>query len=118
MATKKKEEELAAPEAQSGYDTSGLENRQQVEEAMAGAGYRPGQSVTNAANALKEWQDKRPEAYQSSYQDRINEVLDRLLARENFAYSIRRTRCTGSTPSSTPRTPTTPVPMPLHRRQP
>ena len=87
MATKKKEEELAAPEAQSGYDTSGLENRQQVEEAMAGAGYRPGQSVTNAANALKEWQDKRPEAYQSSYQDRINEVLDRLLARENFAYS-------------------------------
>ena len=24
MATKKKEEELAAPEAQSGYDTSGL----------------------------------------------------------------------------------------------
>ena len=87
MATKKKEEELAAPEAQSGYDTSGLENRQQVEEAMAGAGYRPGQSVTNAANALKEWQDKRPEAYQSGYQDRINEVLDRLLARENFAYS-------------------------------
>ena len=87
MATKKKEEELAAPEAQSGYDTRGLENRQQVEEAMAGAGYRPGQSVTNAANALKEWQDKRPEAYQSSYQDRINEVLDRLLARENFAYS-------------------------------
>ena len=87
MATKKKEEELAAPEAQSGYDTSGLENRQQVEEAMAGAGYRPGQSVTNAANALKEWQDKRPEAYQSGYQGRINEVLDRLLARENFAYS-------------------------------
>ena len=87
MATKKKEEELAAPEAQSSYDTSGLENRQQVEEAMAGAGYRPGQSVTNAANALKEWQGKRPEAYQSSYQDRINEVLDRLLARENFAYS-------------------------------
>ena len=87
MATKKKEEELAAPEAQNGYDTSGLENRQQVEEAMAGAGYRPGQSVTNAANALKEWQDKRPEAYQSSYQNRINEVLDRLLARENFAYS-------------------------------
>ena len=87
MATKKKEEELAAPEAKSGYDTSGLENRQQVEEAMAGAGYRPGQSVTDAANALKEWQDKRPEAYQSSYQDRINEVLDRLLARENFAYS-------------------------------
>ena len=77
MATKKKEEELAAPEAQNGYDTSGLENRQQVEEAMAGAGYRPGQSVTNAANALKEWQDKRPEADQSSYQDRINEVLDR-----------------------------------------
>ena len=29
MATKKKEEELAAPEAQSGYDTSGLENQQQ-----------------------------------------------------------------------------------------
>ncbi len=37
MATKKKEEQLAAPEAQSGYDTSGLENRQQVEDAMAGA---------------------------------------------------------------------------------
>lgn len=118
MATKKKEEELAAPEAQSGYDTSGLENRQQVEEAMAGAGYRPGQSVTDAANALKEWQDKRPEAYQSSYQDRINEVLAVCWHGRILPTAIRRTRCTGSTPSSTPRTPTTPVPMPLHRRQP
>ena len=118
MATKKKEEELAAPEAQSGYDTSGLENRQQVEEAMAGAGYRPGQSVTNAANALKEWQDKRPEAYQSSYQDRINECWTVCWHGRILPTAIRRTRCTGSTPSSTPRTPTTPVPMPLHRRQP
>ena len=67
MATKKKEEELAAPEAQSGYDTSGLENRQQVEEAMAGAGYRPGQSVTDAANALKEWQDPLYRQYAQQY---------------------------------------------------
>ena len=72
MATKKKEEELAAPEAQSGYDTSGLENRQQVEEAMAGAGYRPGQCVTDAATALMLWQDKRPEAYKSRYKYLIN----------------------------------------------
>lgn len=85
---------------------------------MAGAGYRPGQSVTNAANALKEWQDKRPEAYQSSYQDRINEVLTACWHGRILPTAIRRTRCTGSTPSSTPRTPTTPVPMPLHRRQP
>ncbi len=90
MATKKKKEELLdsgrSPAAQNSYDTDGLEDRKQVENAMAGASYRPGQSVTDAANALKEWQDQRPGAYQSGYQDRIDGLLGQLLGREQFQY--------------------------------
>ncbi len=105
MATKKKEEELAAPEAQSGYDTSGLENRQQVEEAMAGAGYRPGQSVTNAANALKEWQDKRRRRTRAATRTASMRCWTVCWHGRILPTAIRRTRCTGSTPAVHPERP-------------
>mgnify|MGYP007076435082 CR=1 FL=1 len=97
MASKKKEELLqpdvqtqAQPAAQSTYSTEGLDSRAEVEKAMANASYRPSQQVTDAANALKQWQQNRPADYQSGYQDRINELLGQLLERENFQYSYTR----------------------------
>ena len=97
MASKKKEELLqpdvqtqAQPAAQSAYSTEGLDSRAEVEKAMANASYRPSQQVTDAANALKQWQQNRPADYQSGYQDRINELLGQLLERENFQYSYTR----------------------------
>ena len=97
MASKKKEELLqpdvqtqAQPAAQSTYSTEGLDSRTEVEKAMANASYRPSQQVTDAANALKQWQQNRPADYQSSYQDGINELLGQLLERENFQYSYTR----------------------------
>ena len=88
MAAKKKEETLQAE--QPAYSTEGLNSREDVEQAMAGASYRPGQNVTEAADALKQWQDSRPGDYQSSYQGRIDDLLGRLLARESFQYSYTR----------------------------
>lgn len=97
MASKKKEELLqpdvqtqAQPAAQPAYSTEGLNSRADVEKAMANASYRPSQQVTDAANALKQWQQNRPADYQSGYQDRINELLGQLLERENFQYSYTR----------------------------
>ena len=97
MASKKKEELLqpdvqtqAQPAAQSTYSTEGLDSRAEVEKAMANASYRPSQQVTDAANALKQWQQNRPADYQSSYQDKINSLLGQLLERENFQYSYTR----------------------------
>ena len=97
MASKKKEELLqpevqtqAQPAAQSTYSAEGLNSRADVEKAMANVSYRPGQQVTDAADALKQWQQNRPADYQSSYLDRINELLGQLLERENFQYSYTR----------------------------
>ena len=97
MASKKKEELLqpevqtqAQPAAQSTYSAEGLNSRADVEKAMANVSYRPGQQVTDAAAALKQWQQNRPADYQSSYQDKINSLLGQLLERENFQYSYTR----------------------------
>lgn len=98
MATKKKEEEALAaaqeltetgaqPAAQSGYSTAGLNNRQDVENALANSSYQPGQSVTDAEAALKEWQANRPKDYESSYQGKIDALLEQLLQRQSFQYS-------------------------------
>lgn len=67
---KKKDEALAAvqaqtegsgqPAVQSGYSAAGLDSRSEVENALANSSYKPSQTVTDAANALKEWQDNRP----------------------------------------------------------
>ena len=60
MASKKKEELLqpevqtqAQPAAQSTYSAEGLNSRADVEKAMANVSYRPGQQVTDAADALE-----------------------------------------------------------------
>lgn len=73
--------------AQTAYSTQGLTNKTAVENALAGAQYTPSQSVTDAAAALKEWQDSRPADYTSAYQERIDSLLDQLLSREAFQYS-------------------------------
>ena len=93
MAKKKETEPLAEAlqsqteaGAQAGDPTEGLNSRTDVENAMAGADYRPSQSVNDAEAALKEWQDKRPGDYQSRYQERIDELLNRLLERQSFQY--------------------------------
>lgn len=66
---KKKDEALAAvqaqtegsgqPAVQSGYSAAGLESRSEVENALANSSYKPSQTVTDAADALKEWQANR-----------------------------------------------------------
>lgn len=68
--SKKKEEQLAqaqktaeaarqAAAPQSGYSTADLNSRSDVQNALAGAEYRPSQNVTDAANDLKQWQQNR-----------------------------------------------------------
>ena len=50
-----------------------------MQNALAGAEYRPSQNVTDAANDLKQWQQNRPGQYQSAYQDKMDELMDALL---------------------------------------
>ena len=87
MADKKKEEQtLDAVQAQAGaegtanasdgYSAAGLNSRKDVEDALANASYKPGQSVTDAAQALKEWQANRPKDYQSNYQEKIAQLVN------------------------------------------
>ena len=97
---KKKDEALAAvqaqtegsgqPAVQSGYSAAGRDSRSEVENALANSSYKPSQTVTDAANALKEWQANRPGDYQSSYQERIDQLLNQLLQRESFQYSYTK----------------------------
>ena len=89
MATKKKEDvEQKVPDtAENGYSTSGLNSRQEVENALAGAQYQPSQKVQEAEDALKQWQANRPADYESRYQNRIDSLLDQLNGRENFQYN-------------------------------
>ena len=76
---------------------------------MANVSYRPGQQVTDAADA-QQWQQNRPADYQSSYQDKINSLLGQLLEREEiFSTATPATRFTASTSSCIPRTPTMPA---------
>ena len=117
MSTEKKKEQqlledvTAQPAVQSSYSTAGLNSRKEVENALTNAVYTPGQSVTNAAADLKNWQQNRPGKYESTYQGRIEDLIGQLLERN-------RTRSTASMPSSTPRTPATPARTPPHRLRP
>lgn len=125
---KKKDEALAAvqaqtegsgqPAVQSGYSAAGLDSRSEVENALANSSYKPSQTVTDAADALKEWQANRPGDYQSSYQERIDQLLNQLLQRESFSTATPRIRSTASTSRTICRTPTTPAQMLRRRLQP
>ena len=101
MANKKKQDDVLAavqaqtetdaqPAVQSGYSAAGLGSRAEVEKTLANTSYKPGQSVTEAADALKAWQANRPGDYQSSYQERIDQLLNQLLQRETFQYSYTK----------------------------
>ena len=70
-----------------GYTAADLNSRSDVQNALAEAEYRPSQSVTDAANDLKQWQENRPGQYQSAYQDKMNALMDELLGRDSFQYS-------------------------------
>lgn len=83
---KKRQAEEVVPAAQS-YSAAGLGSRSEVQNALAGAEYKPSQSVTDAENELKQWQANRPGAYESQYRDKMDALLENLLGRESFGYS-------------------------------
>ena len=93
MSTEKKKEQqlledvTARPAAQSSYSTAGLNSRKEVENALTNAVYTPGQSVTDAAADLRNWQQNRPGKYESAYQGRIEDLIGQLLERNSFQYS-------------------------------
>ena len=93
MSTEKKKEQqlledvTAQPAVQSSYSTAGLNSRKEVENALANAVYTPGQSVTDAAADLRNWQQNRPGKYESAYQGRIEDLIGQLLERNSFQYS-------------------------------
>ena len=78
---------MANDERKRSYSTEGLNSRQEVQNALASAGYRPSESVTAAGNALKELQENRPGDYESKYQDRIDAALDDLSGKKDFSYN-------------------------------
>lgn len=78
---------MANDEKKRSYSTEGLNSRQEVQNALASAGYRPSESVTAAGNALKELQENRPGEYESKYQDRIDAALDDLSGKKDFSYN-------------------------------
>lgn len=78
---------MANDERKKSYSTEGLNSRQEVQNALASAGYRPSDSVTAAGNALKELQENRPGDYESKYQDRIDAALDDLSGKKDFSYN-------------------------------
>ena len=69
------------------YSTEGLNNRQEVQDALASTSYQPSQEVTDAENALRQWQENRPGAYESRYQDQIDAALKDLTAKGDFSYN-------------------------------
>lgn len=81
-ASKKREKE--------GYDTQGLDSRQEVEQALAGAQYRPSQTVQQAAQQLQQMQGQRPAEYESAYQERMDQLLEKLMGRESFRYHYQQ----------------------------
>lgn len=78
---------MANNEKKRSYSTEGLNSRQEVQNALASAGYRPSESVTAAGNALKELQENCPGDYESKYQDRIDAALDDLSGKKDFSYN-------------------------------
>lgn len=78
---------MANDEKKRSYSTEGLNSRQEVQNALASAGYRPSENVTAAGNALKELQENRPGDYESKYQDRIDAALDDLNGKKDFSYN-------------------------------
>ena len=64
-----------ASDKKKNYSTEGLNSRQEVQDALASAGYQPSERVTEAEAALKAQQSAAPGNYQSRYQDQIDRTL-------------------------------------------
>lgn len=69
------------------HSTEGLNSREDVQNALTAAEYQPSDKVTQAEAALKEQEGKRPDDYQSPYQDRIDAALAELNDRKEFHYN-------------------------------
>lgn len=76
-----------ASDKKKNYSTEGLNSRQEVQDALASAGYQPSEQVTKAEAALKAQQSAAPGDYQSRYQDQIDRTLNDLNARRAFHYN-------------------------------
>ena len=76
-----------ASDKKKNYSTEGLNSRQEVQDALASAGYQPSEQVTEAEAALKAQQSAAPGDYQSRYQDQIDRTLNDLNARRAFHYN-------------------------------
>ena len=76
-----------ASDKKKNYSTEGLNSRQEVQDALASAGYQPSEQVTEAEAALKAQQSAAPSDYQSRYQDQIDRTLNDLNARRTFHYN-------------------------------
>ena len=72
-----------ASDKKKNYSTEGLNSRQEVQDALASAGYQPSEQVTEAEAALKAQQSAAPGDYQSRYQDQIDRTLNDLNARRD-----------------------------------
>lgn len=48
--------------------------------------YTPSQAVTDAENALKEWEANRPGDYVSQYQDQLDALYNQIMGRGEFSY--------------------------------
>lgn len=50
--------------------------------------YKKSEDVISAEKAVSQWEENKPEEYKSKYSDKINELLDKVLNREPFSYSL------------------------------
>lgn len=50
--------------------------------------YEKSQGVIDAENSLKQWEQNKPDSYQSEYSDKIDEILQSILNRESFDYNM------------------------------
>lgn len=69
------------------YSTAGLDSLEALESALGSAQYSPSQSVVQAENDLKAWQNNRPADYESQYQDKIDSLLQQAGQQKDFSYN-------------------------------
>lgn len=65
-----------------------VSGRVDAEQALAGLNYQKSEELLAAERALEEYMAGRPGEYQSSYQERIDALLDEILNRGPFEYSF------------------------------
>lgn len=121
MSTEKKKEQqlledvTARPAVQSSYSTAGLNSRKEVENALTNAVYTPGQSVTDAAADLRNWQQNGRASMRAPIRAASKTSSASCWSGTASSTAMHRTRSTASMPGSTPRTPATPARTPPHR---